>query len=137
MIRYSDLLKHPQWTAFRADFIQSRHTGINVYCDSCGEDTISILHVHHRFYDPKRMPWEYHFDDMRLCCQKCHQLIHDTEEEFRNFIRALPPDVCYEAQDLLACLRSIEDPRDLKVALARAKSVAKDVLFELKGKAQE
>jgi hypothetical protein len=130
-MKYADLLKCYEWKEFREDYIEYRRNsdGASV-CDDCGEDFKGTLHVHHKVYRLGVLPWEYDFSELRLLCPNCHDLLHETEQSWRNFIRSLPPHVCYEAMDLLNELRLIQKPQLIKSALARAKVWIRELFNE-------
>lgn len=62
------------------------------------------MHVHHRRYISGREPWEYELSDMMVLCQRCHKIVHDTEDRWRAFIRSMPPWACSEWDDLLTVI---------------------------------
>lgn len=121
---YAELLNTWEWKHFRNAFIESRRKESGeVLCDDCGYDTPDgSLHVHHKVYRRNQLPWEYDFSDLRLICKECHAAIHKTENMCRFIIRILPPHVCHEFQMFLESLYDIRDFREMKAALARAKS---------------
>lgn len=121
---YADQLESWQWIEFRSDFLESkRKPAGELYCDECGCDTPDeTLHVHHKFYRRGYLAWDYDFDDLRLLCKQCHQVIHETEQMCRFVIRLQPPHVCYEFQAFLDALLNLNNPRAVKTALARAKN---------------
>jgi hypothetical protein len=65
---YIELLKHPFW--------QRKKNGIlerdNYTCQWC-TDTLSNLQVHHLFYLPNKLPWEYPDEALLTLCEVCHQ----------------------------------------------------------------
>ena len=125
---YSQALQSPEWLAFRQDFIESRTKDGEALCDECGEDTpAGTLHVHHRVYHLGKLPWEYEFEDLRLLCKSCHELVHSTETLARNFIRTLPPHVCYEFEDFLLELSDLRRADLVKIGLARAKNAVREL----------
>jgi HNH endonuclease len=127
-MRYRDLLNTQDWNNFRRDFMEFRRTSEgDSLCDDCGFETSGQLHVHHKVYHKGLLPWQYEFIDLRLICQDCHELIHETEALWRQFIRKLPPHVCCELHDFLTALLEIENPELIKVALARAKNTVRFV----------
>lgn len=65
---YSEILRHPFW--------QKKKNGIldrdKYTCQKCG-DTLSNLQVHHKYYKPNTMPWEYPDDALVTYCELCHR----------------------------------------------------------------
>lgn len=128
---YSEKLKDPRWTDLRERFKRSkRRDGFPDQCDDCGEDTRGPLHVHHRLYRNGAEPWEYAFDELRLICEECHNLIHRTEAKARAFVLTLEPHVCYEMDDFLEEIIHLRDDMQIKVAFARAKNVVRDIRYK-------
>lgn len=36
------------------------------------------LHVHHKFYDKSKLPWEYPYDAFQTLCWECHEKLHQN-----------------------------------------------------------
>lgn len=69
MSEYKQLLKHPFWQRRRLEILdRDKFT-----CLMCGS-TDKQLHVHHRYYIPGRMPWEYPEWAYMTLCFECHDL---------------------------------------------------------------
>jgi hypothetical protein len=73
---YADLLLDPRWDDKRKIILRrDRYT-----CQECGiKDT--VLQVHHHFYHPNTMPWDYDNEVLITLCEKCHE----HEEFLKNF----------------------------------------------------
>lgn len=66
-MEYKELLKHPYWQRKRLQiFDREKDT-----CQKCF-DTLSNLQVHHLYYIPNALPWEYPDDALMLVCERCH-----------------------------------------------------------------
>lgn len=65
---YADRLRDPRWQRLRLEVMQ--RDGFS--CTLCGDST-STLHVHHRYYERGRDPWEYPLDSLRTLCERCHE----------------------------------------------------------------
>lgn len=48
-------------------------------CRRCRDDE-SALNVHHAYYEPGRMPWEYPSDTLFTFCEKCHLEVEDHKK---------------------------------------------------------
>lgn len=44
--------------------------------DIIHEDELCVMHVHHKYYINKHLPWEYKNDTFITICAKCHKEIH-------------------------------------------------------------
>lgn len=64
---YSRLLLDPRWQKKRLEILQ-RDDFICQYCCN-GEDT---LHIHHRYYEYGKSPWEYNNNSLMTLCANCH-----------------------------------------------------------------
>jgi len=63
---YSDLLKRSEWKNRRSQIIKR-----DKVCQSCGSD--KRLEVHHIFYFPNLMPWNYPGELLIVLCRDCHE----------------------------------------------------------------
>ena len=70
---YSTLLKDPRWQKRRLEILQRDEWR----CQSC-LDSEATLHVHHRWYEDGKKPWEYDDDALVTLCEACH------DEEYKN-----------------------------------------------------
>ena len=64
---YKEKLLDPRWQKKRL-FILERD---NWTCQIC-KDTETSLHVHHRWYEKNRNPWDYPNEAFTTLCEKCH-----------------------------------------------------------------
>jgi hypothetical protein len=70
---YRQLLRNPQWRAFRAEVIELDGDA----CRQCGRaDARVSLHVHHVRYRTGLLPWEYDIADCITLCAGCHAREH-------------------------------------------------------------
>lgn len=65
---YSEKLKDPRWQRKRLEVMQRD----SFACQSCGDES-STLQVHHSYYLPKWMPWQYPEDSLITLCEGCHE----------------------------------------------------------------
>lgn len=77
---YSEKLRHPLWQKKRLEVLE--HYGFE--CMECGSSE-KTLHVHHRWYVAKRMPWEYPMLCYTVMCEGCHSEIHAERQDFEDF----------------------------------------------------
>lgn len=68
---YSELLKDPRWQKKRLEIMQRDDWS----CQHCGERE-SQLHVHHKYYDNGKYPWDYPDGALITLCDKCHEIQH-------------------------------------------------------------
>lgn len=74
--KYSELLKDPRWQRKRLEIMERD----NWTCQKCG-DKENTLHVHHKYYYPDNLPWDYPDYILITLCEECHggELInHDS-----------------------------------------------------------
>ena len=68
---YHEQLKSPKWQKRRLEALESS----GYTCSFC-RSTEKQLHVHHTFYDSKRMIWEYDELELIVLCADCHKEWH-------------------------------------------------------------
>ncbi|KAB7726641.1 hypothetical protein F5984_23730 [Rudanella paleaurantiibacter] len=90
---------------------QSRLNDIVNFLDTCSVEDfrefdwlfLKGLHVHHRYYQKKRLPWEYMNDALMTLCWSCHEELHKNEkvpyldEEGKEIDNLTPCPKCYGA----------------------------------------
>lgn len=74
---YSEKLKDPRWQKKRLEILERD----NWECKSCS-DTENTLHVHHKFYENKKEPWEYDNECLITLCADCHILEAEQMNEY-------------------------------------------------------
>jgi 5-methylcytosine-specific restriction endonuclease McrA len=67
---YKLLLQHEKWT-LKSTKIKQRD---NYKCTKCGDR--GLLNVHHTYYYPGKLPWEYPDKALITLCDLCHQWEH-------------------------------------------------------------
>jgi len=79
---YSEQLKSPKWQKKRLEIMQRD----KFKCKLCGDEN-TTLHVHHKYYESGKMPWEYSNNCLITICEHCHNSIHilgpDTEIDYQ------------------------------------------------------
>lgn len=82
MSKWSDQYKDPRWQKKRLEVME--RAGFE--CEDCG-DSSKTLHVHHRYYENNKKPWNYP-DECYLClCNKCHQKRTDATNELKSLLK--------------------------------------------------
>ena len=80
---YRELLKDPKWIRKR-NRILSRD---NNTCQFCGAQD-RYMHVHHKYYEEGKKPWEYEDDALVTLCNKCHNTVtEDSRDLYDTFLR--------------------------------------------------
>jgi 5-methylcytosine-specific restriction endonuclease McrA len=79
MSDYSDLLKDPRWEKHRKMLLNAH----GYECMKCGATDIR-LQVHHKYYKPGVLPWNYPVDAYEILCVNCHREKH-AEQNFDQY----------------------------------------------------
>lgn len=66
-IPYSEQLKRQEWKDKKDHLIAIRGS----ICEDCGRRR--KVEPHHKYYESKRMAWDYPDDCFKLLCRECHQ----------------------------------------------------------------
>lgn len=72
MTEYEKLLLRPEWDKRRRSILRAWGGG----CMRC-ETEDRPLHVHHKYYLPGKLPWEYPTDAFEVLCDICHRKEHN------------------------------------------------------------
>ena len=78
---YSDLLKDPRWQKKRLEVLNRD----NFTCLLC-KDSTSTLHVHHKFYQYGKNPWEYDEKYLMTLCYSCHEIEEVSIKEYSKLL---------------------------------------------------
>ncbi len=81
---YSELLRHSRWKAKRQRILS--RSGRR--CEECGANGQS-LEVHHCYYRPNRLPWQYPDGALLALCRDCHTRRGKAELRCRKFMTRL------------------------------------------------
>ena len=76
MSKYSELFKDPRWQKLRLKVLERDE----FMCQQCF-DSESTLHIHHRYYQCGKKPWEYNMSALLTLCESCHQIEGDFMSE--------------------------------------------------------
>lgn len=74
---YSEKLRDPRWQKKRLEVLENA----KFECSECGT-TEKELHVHHRFYEKGKDPWDYHHINLQCLCVECHKTRTELLEQF-------------------------------------------------------
>lgn len=81
---YQELLRHPFWQRKRLQiFERDKFT-----CVQCG-DNLNNLQVHHNYYEPNTLPWDYPDSCFETLCDLCHTKAEFYKWMHRNGMAAL------------------------------------------------
>ena len=72
--------KDPRWQKRRLEILERDDWA----CQKCF-DPDSTLHVHHRYYEKDKEPWEYPDDALITLCEDCHE----GEKGFKDELKAI------------------------------------------------
>lgn len=81
---YSEQLQTWEWYNKREEILKRD----NHKCQRCS-DPPEQLHVHHKYYEPNLMAWEYPNEALITLCLWCHE----KEEMYRRSIRQLLKEI--------------------------------------------
>lgn len=85
-MNYADKLKDPRWQKKRLEIMLRD----NFTCQVC-KATDKSLHVHHKYYEPNKDPWDYSNDVLVTLCFECHELEEydkvQVQEDLRYLLR--------------------------------------------------
>lgn len=84
---YSEKLKHPLWQRKRLEVLD--RAGFS--CEFCGCEE-EMLHVHHKYYEKGKEPWDYPDNAFVCLCKKCHESRHEEKEEIASLLSRLDDD---------------------------------------------
>jgi len=79
---YLEQLKDPRWQKKRLEILNRD----NFTCQCCGSKE-NELQVHHKYYDKKKLAWEYDNDCLITLCKDCHE--YETKENaecYKNYV---------------------------------------------------
>lgn len=97
MSEYSEKLRDPRWQRKRLEVLQRDEW----HCQICF-DGESTLHVHHRYYERGKDPWDYPDRALVTLCESCHEeeSKYGAEAE-RGLLRTLK-NLGFTSTDLMA-----------------------------------
>jgi hypothetical protein len=69
MKTYADKLRDPRWQKKRLQLLEKAGWS----CQTC-RDSKNTLEVHHKYYAPKKDPWDYQDFAYKVLCRRCHEI---------------------------------------------------------------
>lgn len=85
MSEYSEKLRDPRWQKMRLEILTR-----DEWCCQICFDSKSTLHVHHRYYEAGREPWDYPPVAYVTLCESCHTQEGEGRKEVEaRFLRAM------------------------------------------------
>jgi len=67
-MKYSEKFKDPRWQKKRLEILER-----DDWCCRRCYDTESTLHIHHRWYEKNKDPWDYPNECLVTLCEDCHE----------------------------------------------------------------
>jgi hypothetical protein len=127
-ISYSEQLESKEWIEFGRKI---RFDSENA-CQMCRQNS-GITHVHHIFYEPDRLLWEYERWEVMLLCAPCHFGMHAQLKAFRKCVFGkMDPKTFQVLNGVLAAGLQAYDPLTLVHAMASFVSTPRLVIGQAK-----
>lgn len=73
-LTYSEKLRNPRWQRKRLEIWDRAGNK----CENCNDSEFE-MHVHHKWYERGREPWEYPNEALALLCSECHKQAQVTK----------------------------------------------------------
>jgi hypothetical protein len=102
-MEYKELLQNPFWQKKRL-LVLARD---RFACQRCSNE-LSTLHIHHEYYSPGKLPWEYPDEALTTLCDLCHEKAEFMKWLFGTGIGQLKKDN-YDRNDLKRIIALIRD----------------------------
>ncbi len=83
---YADKLKSPKWQKKRLEILERDEWE----CLCCGSNE-KTLHVHHRYYEKDKEPWDYPDESLYCFCDDCHNEYTIKKKEINRLIKSISP----------------------------------------------
>lgn len=80
-MNYSEKLKDPRWQRKRLEVLQRE----DFTCETC-KAIEKTLHVHHKFYETGKEPWEYPLEAFMVLCVDCHEEEESEKQYFKEMV---------------------------------------------------
>lgn len=109
---YAEKLKDPRWQKMRLKVLERDE----FECSLC-KSAENTLHVHHRYYEKGKCPWEYPEDSLQTLCSECHE---QTEKALGKLKRAAGHLDFYDVDTLSYFASAMENESDASDMLGSA-----------------
>ena len=86
-MEYIELLRDPRWQKNRLKIFERD----DWTCTKCS-DTMTTLAIHHLYYTPNTMPWEYPDSALVTVCELCHDKYEFLQWLMNKGVPMLKPD---------------------------------------------
>lgn len=103
-------IKHPKWQQKRLEILERDE----YMCQNCHTQE-ETLHVHHFFYKPKTLLWEYDESSLITLCSDCHNEWHCLNDEIKEFL-SVDTQTLKEIHNLLMIIRELNLFQILKIS---------------------
>ena len=97
-MKYAEKFKDPRWQKKRLEICELHEWE----CENCGAKD-KTLHVHHKYYEAGREPWDYLEDDLMCLCETCHNTEHRSQKIIKGLIKELGVDHQSQLIGFLRC----------------------------------
>ncbi len=87
-LTYSEKLKDPRWQKMRLQVMERDYFSC-LHCHSQDK----TLNVHHTYYEPNRMPWDYPIESFMTVCEDCHEEIRIATRDVLVAFMRVPPKI--------------------------------------------
>ncbi len=95
MSKYSEKFKDPRWQKKRLEILERDEFS----CQICF-DTESTLHVHHKYYEGNKDPWNYPNHILVTLCSDCHESEHLNKKDNEAKLIKTLYEIGFMANDL-------------------------------------
>ena len=74
---YKEKFKDPRWQKKRLQILER-----DLFACKLCSDTTSTLHVHHRYYEGYKDPWDYNNSCLITLCESCHEIEETSIKQY-------------------------------------------------------
>ena len=99
-MNYSEKLKDPRWQKKRLEVLERDEWA----CTSC-YDSESTLHVHHKYYEKGKEPWDYPMDSLLTLCDDCHNDEYELRPQYEKALLFALKERGFLARDIPRIIR--------------------------------
>jgi len=95
-MKYSEKLRDPRWQKKRLEVLERDEW----MCQNCF-DSGSTLHVHHKYYEKNKDPWDYPLSAFLTLCEGCHETEHEERVKMEQSLLLTLRQCGFLSNDLL------------------------------------